>query len=173
MIECTPVPQYGYSEYPKNNPKPKTESMNTNNNTPMNANNGQPNFWLVGSDWSNGDDMDRYDDFIRAGVWMLGWEDKEGGWPALCKKARQMKAGDGIAIVKWRGGADPSSLRVRAIGVVKHVISDDLHNIVLCGVDWTRKNIDRICPHNGARRAVEGPFTREGNPDWINTIFSL
>ena len=135
-------------------------------------------YWLVGADWTNGDNRDRCKEFVECGIWVLGWQDTpKDGWPALCNLAKRMKAGDAIAIIKWCGGADAAKTRVKAIGKTKGVLNDDMHKLVICGVDWIAYDETgiRLVPHKGNRNAVCGPFNRNNEPEagWINSIFSI
>lgn len=60
-------------------------------------------YWMVGATWE--EDV-KDEDFLKNGIWMLGWE--EGSQYA---KAERISAGDRIAI-KRRFGKDQSSLRI-------------------------------------------------------------
>ncbi len=83
------------------------------------------NYWVVGASWGGVDHQDER--FLREGIWMLGWE---GG--AQPERAKEMKAGDRIAIKRMKGKGR-SGIRVLHLGIIRGVILDT--NKIICTVD--------------------------------------
>lgn len=118
-------------------------------------------YWLVGASWGGVEHQDKR--FVEQGFWMLGWED--GAQP---ERAKEMKAGDRIAIKRMKGKGK-TGIRIMHIGVIRGVILDA--NRIICTVNWAATDIDRnIEESRGCFQSIHGPYIHDA---WIQEIFCL
>ena len=128
------------------------------------------NYWVVGASFEGGTDH-KDKEFIEKGIWMLGWDEKSGKEKHQFDNAKNMQPGDRIAIKRVKGGKDKGII-ILHVGVIKDVIPEV--DKVVCTVNWAATNLDRyIGDSKGCYRAVNGPFTKEKESDWIKEIFCI
>lgn len=119
------------------------------------------NYWVVGASWGGTDHQDHR--FVKEGFWMLGWE--EGAQP---ERAKEMKAGDRIAIKRMKGQGQ-TGIRVLHLGIIRGIILDT--NKIICTVDWIATDLNRnIEESRGCFQSIHGPFPHDS---WIEKIFCL
>lgn len=122
--------------------------------------NVKPNYWIVGAMWGGWDDQ--HDEFVRDGIWYLGWDDSD--QPAQAAKRDQIRPGDFIAIKRMlgRGSGD---IEIRSVGKVMSIDPDKTVH-----VEWFAPNVQRRVPSRGCYASIHGPFD-EGDP-WVKRAFS-
>jgi len=120
-----------------------------------------PQYWVVGASWGGSDHQD--EEFVKNGIWMLGWE--EGHQHELAKK---MQVGDRIAIKRMRGQGQ-SDLLIRHVGIIKGVMLDTSN--IVCVVDWVAPYLDRVVSESrGCFKSIHGPY---GHDEWVQEVFCL
>lgn len=117
------------------------------------------NYWVVGANWEG---VDKAQDFVNNGIWMLGWEE---GFQR--DKADTMKKGDRIAIKSMKGQGQ-TDIRIKHVGIIQGVVVET--NKVVCAVDWVATDLDRSVDNNGCLQSVHGPF---GHDAWVEKVFCL
>jgi hypothetical protein len=123
----------------------------------------QPNYWVVGAAYGHGNEpMD--EEWVECGYWELGYEDG----PQV-ERARQMKAGDRIAIKRNTGGRNPTgAIRILHLGIIKRMHTDDG---IWCSVNWVVTDLNRTVENGrGCYASVHGPFPVD---DWVREVFCL
>ena len=121
------------------------------------------NYWLVGASWGGTDHQDQK--FVKQGMWMLGWEEKD--QPAQYKKATQMRVWDRIAI-KPNSGGKKTSIRVFHLGIIKGVILET--NKIICTVNWVASDLNRTLGESkGAYKSIND---LSKHSKWVENLFA-
>ena len=118
-------------------------------------------YWVVGASWGGVEHQDKR--FIEQGIWMLGWQ--KGAQP---EKAKEMRAGDRIAIKRMKGKGQ-TGIRILHLGIIRGIILDAKK--IICTVNWVATDLDRnIEESRGCFQSIHGPY---GHDAWIQEIFCL
>ena len=131
------------------------------------------NYWVCGASWGGRDHQDK--NFVEKGIWMLGWSKNEN---SQYEKAKQMKAGDRIAIKRMQGGhGGMKNIKIFHIGIIKGSLIDyNIDQKIIHTVDWlvSFKKPKLVYSH-GCQPTVNGPFDIEDNnkKDWLQEIFCI
>lgn len=121
-------------------------------------------YWVVGAMWEGRHDM--LSQFLAGGYWYLGWTaDQDAGQNAL---RDQMVVRDRIAVKRMLGKGS-TEIEIRAIGIIKHIDSEDGYRRVY--VNWVVGDLQRRVPSRGCFASVHGPFREED--EWTRRAFCL
>ncbi len=121
---------------------------------------GSPQFWVVGAMWGGRDD--RFEEFIREGYWILGWDKKEK--PHLVARRDRIRPGDFIAIKKI---SSQPNIEIRAVGIVKRIDPKD-HRVF---VRWVMPDLNHRVPSRGCYDSIRGDFSPDD--EWTQRVFQL
>lgn len=121
------------------------------------------NYYIVGAQ-VQGEDLAAV--FIDNSFWYADATDRQELIP-------QIQKGDRLAMKRWLGGADPTSMSIKAVGVVQDMRDYRYHLEVfrLIYVKWVPLTVERIVPAHGMLSAIHGPFL-ENDPK-IAGVFSI
>jgi len=120
-------------------------------------------YWVVGATEDQGVGENHAEEWSQKGVWKLMWE--EGEKPRYDALFKKMLPGDRIAI-KSMMGQGKSTIKIRAIGIVKEVSLEGRMVVV----DWMLTNMKRIVQSRGCYGTLHGPFQKDM---WSRRVFSL
>ena len=128
------------------------------------------NYWLVGAMWSGSVNEDKYDRFIKNGIWEIGWSERD--QPKQIEKCKKMKPGDYIAIKKKSGKGDIS---IRAVGkVVGKMKVVKPHGYGQIKVKWLLLDTAVVVGGRGCFATIHGPYPRTNDSEereWMDQIF--
>jgi HNH endonuclease len=119
-----------------------------------------PQYWVVGASWSGREDQ--YEDFIREGYWLLGWDEHE--QPSQAAKRDRIRPGDRIAIKKI---SKKPNIEIRAIGVVRRIDPKDRR----VHVHWLETGLHHQVYSKGCYDSIRGPF--HPSDPWTREVFRL
>ena len=122
----------------------------------------QPQYLLVGSNWSGDDQAEA---FYRRVYWEIGYRDQE--QPLFAERRDSMRPGDRVAVKSMRGrGA--STITVKGLGIVREVAEDGRVYI-----DWLVTGLDREVVSKGCFKTIHGPYDMDQESEWLRTVFCI
>jgi hypothetical protein len=128
--------------------------------------NDDQTFWIVGATL-HGNDSSKV--FLDRGYWQLGTNSKPKRDILYMERFNKIKSGDRIAI-KSLSGKGSGTMKIKAIGIIKDVVSVERRVYV----KWVVMDVERKVDWNGCMDAVNGPYKiDQEHRDWINGIFRI
>jgi hypothetical protein len=117
-------------------------------------------YWVVGASW--GGREDQYEEFIREGYWLLGWDEHE--QPSMAARRDGIRPGDRIAIKKISA---PPNIEIRAIGIVSRIDPEDQR----VHIRWVETDLHHRVYSKGCYQSIHGPY--HSSDAWTREVFRL